>query len=268
MSIIVTFIMQEDYKHEIDQFRQWLGSFERQRLDNWDRLLKANPESALCEAMTYHSLIENGCSVEPFQDLSTGGVDFKCYQGDKVFYVEVTCISREKVTKESGLSHMPQGGCYYSPLTKTFWNEISQKVPQCSGLDAPCLIAIGTFHFQGGSVCFNDSKAEEILTGKSYVAMMFDTRIGQVVGQPYSETELESAVFIRPTKQQKGGIEYARSPISGVLLCAYSGVPSRIVGVLHPNPNHLFERELLPKIKFGKLKDGYKKNGILDVEWI
>lgn len=261
--------MEENYQNEIKQFKDWLHPFDRERLQKWEYLLKAQPESALCEAMTCLMLLDNKCTVEPFEDLSEGGVDFKCLQNGKVFYVEVTCITIEKVTEKIGVPHNLQGSSGYSFLTRTFQYELSQKVKQCSCLGAPCLVAIGTFHSEGGGLCFSERGCERFLTGKPYLVTPFDSEKGETVGQSYQETELESAAFVRPTKNKKGGIEIARCPISGVLLCDwYGGISSNVVGVLHPSPNHFFDRELLPNIKFGKLKDGYEKNGILDVEWI
>ena len=102
---------------------------------------------------------------------------------------------------------------------------------------------------------------------KSYIAL--GKYKGKAVGEPYQETDLESAAFLRPIKKEQGKwIEYARNPISAVLLCPFGTSRPNIVGVLHPNPNFLFDRKLLPKVKFGKLKEGYKTTGILQVEWI
>lgn len=260
--------MKERYKSEINEYTQWIKSFGNGRLIHWKNLLRSNPESALCEAMTCQLLIKNGCLVEPYEDLSSGGVDFKCIKNQKEFFVEVTCISQEKVADKTNLiDDINVGTTYYRPLTDVFWNELCQKVSQCSGLKAPCMVAIGTYHSRGGCLCFNDRKAEEILTGKPYIAVAIDTIKGKAVGEPYQETDLESAVFLRPIKN-KQGIEYARSPISAVLLCPFGTVPTKIVGVLHPNPNYIFNRELLPKVRFGKLNEKYKTTGVLQVDWI
>ena len=262
--------MNERYENEVKEYTHWIQSFGNDRLTRWKNLLQSNPESALCEAMTCQLLINNGCSVEPFEDLSSGGVDFKCIKNQQEFFVEVTCISQEKVTDKTKLADdINAGATYYRPLTKVFWNELCRKVSQCSGLNAPCIVVFGTYHFRGGCLCFNDRKAEEILTGKPYIAMAFDPNKGKAVGEPYQETDLESAAFLRPIKKEQGkGIEYARNPISAVLLCPFGTSRPNIVGVLHPNPNFLFDRKLLPKVKFGKLKEGYKTTGILQVEWI
>ena len=54
---------------------------------------------------------------------------------------------------------------------------------------------------------------------------------------------------------------------SGILLCSFRIKDSEIIGVLHPNANYPFDRSLLPKIEFCRLKDGYQ-DGNLEVEWI
>jgi hypothetical protein len=89
----------------------------------------------------------------------------------------------------------------------------------------------------------------------------------EAVGEPYQATHLQSAAFIRPTKNINGLIEYARNPISAILLCPFGTRPPEILGVLHPNPNYPFNRNILPKVEFCRLKDGYQK-GKLEVEWI
>jgi len=250
--------------------REWLLRFDKVYLDAWDNLFtKNNSEAALCEAATRQLLSDHGCEVQPFEDPSSGGVDFKCFKNGTVFYVEATCISRDVASDKTGLTHLtiPNKATCYAYLTRTIWQELSNKTSQCSGLDAPCIVAIGTFHFQAGCLCFDDLAAEELLTGKTYITKRIDTQSGRAVGETYESTQLESAAFIRPNKTSLNFIEHARCPISAALLCPFGANPMKPLGILHPDPSNTFNRDLLSAVPFCKLVDGYE-NGSLTTEWV
>ena len=261
--------MKDEYSQLIDRHCKWLNGFEAERLSRWKNLFNANLEAALCEAATRKLLFDHGCDVEPFEDPASGGVDFKCTKNGNTFYVEATCITKEVASDKSGLTHLtqPNKATYYAYLTRTIWQELSNKTSQCSGLDAPCIVVIGTFHFQAGCLCFDDLAAEELLTGITYITKRIDTKLGKAVGETYESTKLESAAFIRPNENPPNFFEHARCPISAVLLCSFGTNPINTTGMLHPDPNNPFNRDLLSDIKFCKLVDGYK-NGSLEVEWI
>lgn len=256
------------YAELISENRKWLGAFEKERSERWENLLAQNPEAAICEAATRRFLNDQNISVEPYEDLSTGGPDYLCIRNEQCFYVETTCVTKKVATKESGLTDMPQHkACCYGLLTKKIFAEVCNKTPQCSNLGAPCLITICTLHFQAGCLCFDKHAAEDLLTGTSFITAPIDTRTGEMMREPYEATDLESAVFIRPIKVSAEQTEFARSPISALLLCPFGTSPSKIIGVLHPNPNHMFDRNLLPAIEFGRLSEGYEA-GQFKVKWV
>ena len=261
--------MKDEYSRLIDGYNQWLTGFEEERLRRWKNLLKNNIEAALCEAATQKLLVDHGCSVEPFEHSALGGVDFQCSKNGNAFYVEATCITKDVASIKSGLTDSFQShkATYYEFLTRTIWQELSNKTSQCSGLDAPCIVVIGTFHFQAGCLCFDNLAAEELLTGVTYITKRIDTKLGKAVGETYESTKLESAAFVRPNGNPPNFFEHARCPISAVLLCPFGTEPIKTIGVLHPDPNHPFNRDLLSDIKFCKLNDSYKR-GLMKVEWI
>ena len=261
-------MMKDEYSQLIDEHHEWLNGFEAERLREWKNLFKANLEAALCEAATRKLLFDHGCDVEPFEDSASGGVDFKCSKNGNTFYVEATCITKTVASEKSGLTHLPQSNkaTHYEFLTRTIWQELSNKTSQCSGLDAPCIVVIGTFHFQVGGRCFRGLAAEDLLTGKTYITQRIDTKVGKTVGEPYQSSKLESAAFIRPDKNYPNFFEHARCPISAVLLSSFGTDPIKTTGILHPYPNNPFNRDLLSDINFCKLADSYK-NGSLEVEW-
>ncbi|MCJ7729804.1 MAG: hypothetical protein MUO27_08020 [Sedimentisphaerales bacterium] len=248
----------------------WLQQFDKQRLKEWEDLLKNNPEAAICEAETRKLLSDHNVDVQPYEDLSHGGPDFLCAKDNKRFYVEVTCIIQDVATKKTKLPPSPPGkhnAQYYSLLTKHILGELCKKTKQCAGLNLPCVGAIATLHTQAGVLCFKKLACEDILTGTTQITMDINIQKGHAVSDPYQTTNLEDSAFIRFTKKADGTIEYARNPISAVFLCAFGQYPVGIYGLLHPNPNYPFGRALLPDIEFARLADGYH-NGVLKVEWI
>jgi hypothetical protein len=100
------------------------------------------------------------------------------------------------------------------------------------------------------------------------MTMGFDPGLGKAIGDPYESTSLQDSAFIRFEKGPSGGVEFARNPISGVLLGAFGYARKEVVGILHPNPTHVFKRTLLPNVNFAKLVDACLKTGVLRVEWI
>jgi len=257
------------YADLLDEHRAWLGGFGNDRLKKWEDLLNKNScEAAICEAAAQKLFSEHGCVVEPYH--LNKGPDFKCTKNSSRFYVETTCITIEAATKETSLSNMspqPTQAQAFGMMTQKFLGEICNKTPQCSGLDAPCIVVIGTLHFQASCLCFQDWAAEELLTGTPYITQKINIQMGEPVGEIYESTRLEGAAFIRPQKDAPTWIEHARNPISAVLICGFGSNPPEVLGCLHPNPNYHFDRTLLSNIRFCKLTDGYQ-NGSLKVEWI
>jgi hypothetical protein len=82
------------------------------------------------------------------------------------------------------------------------------------------------------------------------------------------EAELRDSLFIRYAGTSEGTVEFARESVSGLLLCAFSVRPPQVYGVLHPNPAEVFDRGLLPDIRFARLADGFRETGELRVEWV
>jgi len=259
-----------DYSDEINKHRTWLKPFGKQRAKKWEGFLRSNPEGAICEALTRNLLSDRAVEVEPYEDLSSGGPDFRCIKGSKYFYVEVTCISKESATKETGLPDTlpkPSRAQRYKLLTRQIFYELCNKASQCSALGSPCVVVICTLHFQAGCLCLGKKAAENLLTGTPKITLNIDVSRGEAVGSPYQSTELQDSAYIRTDKTSVTLIEEARRTISGVLLGPFGSLPIKVVGMLHPNPNHPFDRTLLPEIEFCRLAEGYQ-TGRLAVEWI
>jgi hypothetical protein len=260
--------LRKAYSKEIVSHIEWLQSFKNRYKTRWEKLLKTDPEAAICEATSRALLQSQGVTVRPNEDLSIGGPDYLCRRGDKDFYLEVTCITKDKVTEKAELDERPSSAGHYRLLTSVFRYELSQKVRQCSGLDKPCLVVLGTLHFQGGALCFRGRAVEDLLTGTGEIVIPYDSDRGEAVGDPHQITNLSNSAFIKFETCGGTKIEFARSPISAVLLCGFGCQPPVVVGALHPNPKHPFERGLLPDLKFARLADGWQQTGQIEVEWV
>lgn len=260
----------ETYKDEIASHFSWLEKFGNERRDRWENLLKANQQSAICEACLRYTLSKHVDFIEPNENLSNGGPDFLCKKQNDKFYVEVTCISVESATKITSLAHPlslePKASCYYRRLTKRILDETRNKTFQCSKLNFPCILAIGTLHSSAGYRCMNKRAAEDVLTGTPFITAQLDTRNGRMIGEPMNTTDLRDSTFVKPCKSETTQIEDARKTISAILLCSFGQMPSRMIGLLHPNPIHVFQRELLPEIEFGKLRKLHQ-DSTFKVEW-
>lgn len=258
------------YSEAIEEHRAWLKRSGERRLKKWEDLLKANPESAICEAKARKLLSDNGVDIRPYEDLSQGGPDFRCSKQGRTFCAEITCMSIESVAKESGLNpfYSPDvDDCAHDYLTNKIRYEICNKTPQCAKAKAPCVVVIATLHSQASECCFDEPAAEELLTATTYITRDLDTETHEPIGDAYEITRLENSAFIRPSKHYSNWIEHARTPVSAVLLCGFGSFPPSVIACHHPNPNYPFDRTLPPQIKFCRLAGGYQA-GPIEVEWI
>jgi hypothetical protein len=256
----------------LDKFIEWIEKpeFEPQHAKNWARQYKADPEAATCEAMFWGVLTDCGVTVIPNRDLTgnKSSPDFLCEKDGQKFYVEVTCIQIEKATRETTLPHvcgMEVQAQSFGNLNRAIFGEVVNKTPQCANLDAPCIVAVGTFHFQASSVCVDKWSLGMLLTGDEMITRDFDTSKGETVGETYISTRLEKAAFIRFGRD--GALEHARSPVSAVLVGGFGCREVNIVGILHPRAARPFTPGLLSRIEFGRLNEDYA-SGRLSVEWV
>lgn len=256
----------------MNAFIQWIEQpyFNQQHARNWAQLYKCDPEAAMCEATFWAVLSDCGVTVTPNADLTgrSPSPDFLCFKNGVKFYVEVTCIQTETATRETALQSIPAGKSatsYYRPLNDAVFRQCVNKTPQCANLDAPCLVGVGTFHFQGSVLGVRKHFVESLLTGEPSIAMDFDEHAGRCVGDPYEITQFGSATFTRNSKIK--GIEHSRRPISGLLLGGLGCDPVHVLGVLHPSPVREFDPDMLCRIPFCRQKIDLQA-GIVSTEWI
>ena len=151
----------------------------------------------------------------------------------------------------------------YASLNKLIFSECQDKAAQCGFTPGPCLAAVGTFHTRASMSCIEKAHVSQLLTGEAMLGFDIDTNCGVVVGSPYEITHLRAATFVKPSEQD---IVHARRSLSGILVCGFGVRPPSVLGVLHPHPLHPFRRELLGRIPFCRLVDGYQA-GTLSTEW-
>lgn len=249
-------------------FLDWLRGFDEQHAANWKLLYNDNPEAAMSEATFWGVLRDCGVDVEPNADLLTSqkAPDFRCQKDGFEFFFEVTCIGIETAAIQTGLprSTMP-GARNYSLLNRAIWNSCSKKTPQCSSVDAPCVVGVGTFHSAVSALCVSKEPVEWLLTGEGSIAWGFDPERGCAVGDPYQVTELQGATFFKKLKGD-GELHKTRSPVSAVVVGGFASPPS-VYGILNPEPSHAFDRTVLDRIEFCRLLPGYE-SGELRTEWI
>ena len=178
---------------------------------------------------------------------------------DNRFYVEVTCISIETAESyrnvRTRLSESDPFG-----LIEAVFRECQGKARQCSNLDGPALVAIGTWNGFAARTGFDKRILASVLAGKLH--MTFDVSFSGEIGEHRLATNLESAAFLKRDKSETVG--FARNSISGLLLCDCGS--SSAIGVLHPNPVRPFSHELLPKVEFGFVNIDRTENRLM-VGW-
>lgn len=231
---------------------RWLEAFDSRHLVAWKKLLDDDYEAALTEAGVRRLLQEQGVAVEPntFQNVVGKCPDFRCEIGGSRYYVEVTCIKIATARRKTGISDKPSGASMYSPLTEAIQAECKSKTRQCAGLDAPILLAIGTFHGFAGAVCFDKQHLESVLIGEPFLSFDFDTTLGHVVGEPHNATSLKGAAFVAVDRDGEC-LKPQRQSISGILFVSFSSSHPRGRGVLNPGAQRTFQLHMLPGIEFG-----------------
>jgi hypothetical protein len=241
----------EDLKAE---HRGWLSRFPPKYGQNWENLLSADCEAALCEAAVRRLLQRRALAVQPNEDVmgSERRPDFRCTHSAGTFLVEATCIPIANVTEQTGLPHLPQlGARNYASLNGAFFRKILRKYAQYTAADHPVLLAVGLFHYTASALCINRQFANMLLTGETHIGWHVDTTTGRGVGDSFLTTRLETAAFLRAGQ---GGIWDVRTTLSGLLLCGFGFDPPNVLGLLHPSPLRPFDQRFLADIEFGRVQ--------------
>ena len=244
----------EGFRPLFGEFAVWLDRFHPQHRREWEKRLRADEEAALCEAMTWQLLQEQGVHVEPNADLTDRQKrpDYRCLKHDQVFYVEATCIHNGTMENKIGLpssGSLRLSAVHWQGFLEAVFSKCRNKTPQCAKSDAPCLLLVGTLHGWASRSVRKKFLVEQLLTGESQIAWDIDPE-SLNTSDVYHVTELWCASVVKPAEAQ---VAPARCPISGLLVAGYGMASRPVCGVLHPAPVRVFDRSLLPRIEFCRL---------------
>jgi hypothetical protein len=249
----------------LNEFVRWIEQpqFNPLHAKAWAKRYKNDPEGAMCEASVWAVLHDCGVTVEPNPNTTP---DFLCWNGGVKFYVEVTCIQVETATRKTNLRPIPeiQKATSYQSLNEAIRGESINKTGKCANLDAPCVLAIGTFHPNASALAVNEKFMEWLHTDPC-IGMDFDPRAGQIVGEPYQVARLRKSVFRQLF--EVGGVHHVRRPISALIVGGFGYEPPRLFGLLNPAPAREFDPRLLARIPFCVERADILK-GQISVEWI
>lgn len=226
-----------DFRRQISaEHRAWLKSQNPAYLDKWDRLLGQHPDAAIHEAVVRRFF--EGAGFQVFANESPNDThaapDFCCVAntGEKL-YVEAALIETDRAATKSLIEHNSTGGQAYALLTARLSCTSRNKQRQCVGLDAPAIVAVGSFHSH-----------MPLLLGKSKLAFL-------LTGQGY---QLEDGTYTTGGKafvSDSGEVECRE--VSALLFFRTGFERPAKYGILHPEPIHAFKPKLLPNVVFGSL---------------
>jgi len=260
--------LMESYGDVIRRHRAWLTAYGRARRERWEGMLESQPEAALVEGGVCGFLQKSVGSVEPNEDPDSGGPDFACMQGGERFYVEATCVTIEAGTRATGVDAGQCGGGFGRAITGVIRNEVSNKAKQCAGVtDAPCLLAIGTLHSEVGRLFRDELQVPSVLTSDTKITCAFDPTTGEAVGESRLSTDLSRSAFIKKSNSHGELVAPVRRTISGIVLVDLYWKSLNVLGVLHVDAARPFNRQLLPNVKFYRLRGRYA-SGDLEGEWV
>ena len=251
----------------INRYQSYLDTECPDRIKSYHKLLNTQPASAKAEAVSFSFFDTKVDEVRIEETSESGGVDFRCKIDNSDFVVEVTHLEAEAVVRESGVKNeFPTKSSVGSHgwITPLLRKKVSSKASQMSGYNCPRILVITSDHQDAMSLMSSRIAAEFLLTSDTKISIP-DPRLDPKPSLGL-ETSLEESVFFR---FQKGTdkLEPCRESISAILLCAIYEYDTRIVGLLHPVPNHEFPIQYLPSIPFVRVKEFPFENNSIHTEW-
>jgi hypothetical protein len=247
----------------IDSYRTYLEVKYSDHFKKYCKRVDNQPESTKAEAILFSILRSTFSDIVIAEDISTGGVDFKCEADDSKFIVEVTSLEAESVVDQSGWKNkVEENGAFnsFSMITHKLRTKASGKADQVSGADMPRILAITTEH-SGGNFLLGPHAARTLLTS--------DTKIKVPINSPEFNaglaTDLKDSVFFR---WKDGVVEACRQSISAILLISILSDKCLMVGILHPCPACVFPIQLFPEVPFVRLKKWPPDDHNIETEWV
>jgi hypothetical protein len=212
-----------------------------------------NPHAARAEAVVFSWLRSDGFGPKPFEDLSTGGADFKCFRpGAQEFMLEVTSLDPEAVaTRTQTPVEVTDGisGGFYDDDIRKLKSVVSCKADQLKDYPTPRVLAItSSDHLSGVQLGRQSAKA---LLGFKYLT---------------SEPNFQNSVFTM--RGANGDITPRLRSVSAVLLISLSTNPIEMVGFLHPDPVRPLDPRTFPDVPFVRITNWpLSPDREVEIEW-
>jgi hypothetical protein len=248
----------------IDSYKDFLLVKYPNHSKNFCDRFKNHPESAKAEALLFSVLRDSFNTVNIAEDISNGGADFHCVSDSSEFILEVTSLEGNSVSNQSCWhDEAANNGEVFSfgMITPKLRSKVSDKAKQLSGVKMPRVLAITTEHDFGG-VLLGTYAASSLLTDDDTI---IETSVDNHKDETRLTTNLKNSVFF---KFKNGSIEPCRRSISAILLVEIAANDCRIVGILHPDPVHVFPIENFPSVPFIRLKTWPIVDNIIETEWV
>lgn len=225
-----------------------------------DLFTKNNEEAAISEAIIFNWLCQNNLNPEIKESKSNGGADFLCNYGKSYqFIVEVSCLTKDALTKGTGLRE--EGNMALTPASAMLRKKISSKVKQISPYQMPRVLAITSLHVNANLLLGIDG-ATNCLVSNWGLSIPLDSS-----SQHYLSTDLQESIFIRRVnKTDKPLLENCREAVSAILLIPITENRLNVTGILHHKPNYNLDILVFPKVPFIKIKN-IQDNKIF-TEWV
>ena len=226
----------------------------------WQRRLKerdqSQRESAVAEAVMWDFLVSRTDEVCLVEIPGTGGVDFGFAVAGESFCVEVTNISIEAATRATGLQERPSVNGFHKLLTKSVRSQVRQKLQQVRTTQCPTLVAVTTLHSTASVICISHPAIEKVMGSPPRITGNFNVTSGEVEGDLYQTTDLQTSVFLSPHPilgpDGEPIVQAKFQPISGFLLCGFGVAPhhGQVLGGLNPEAKYPFDPRLLADVPF------------------
>ena len=224
------------------------------------------PESARAEAVTFSLLRSQFGNVTIAEDVASGGADFLVVTVNNKFIVETTCLEGEAVADQSGWPNgIPEDGSSgsFGMITHMLRTKASAKARQLSGYEMPRALVITCEHVAADAL-LGPLGAEMFLTSDTMIAVPIATR-ESIDEEVCLTTDLHDSVFF---KFNNGVIKPCRQSISVIFLISIFADKSMIVGILHPDPQHIFPINLMPSVPFLRMRKWPLENQSIETEWV
>lgn len=225
---------------------------------------KSNPDGVRFEAAMF-SIAREEYNLNPVigEIIGEGGVDFICSFNNYSFVLEVTHTDTNSIKQQSGLGNDVINGKaqWFSMITHILKRKAVKKAKQVANHPMPRIVCIGASHISS-TMLLGKIAAKWLLTS--------ETKISLPVGVPNAKsqlvTDLKNSAFMKICENGKIGPRLCS--ISGLLLVAMGNDSYSIVGILHPEPAHVFDISLLPNVPFVRISNWPCPEGQIKTEWI